>query len=387
MTRIVGGAWATIDRAAPRRPPCSAPGRWRRAREVTLPAARAGALGCRPRSTFLFCFTSFGVILILGGPGRATRRDRDLQPGGAALRPPGRRGAVAAPARRRRDRARRRERARGARRARRDARRRERRAPAPGRPASGSRSPSCSALGSARPRAPARRPRAPLARQLGRALRGDARAPRRAVAGSRATRSPSRAWPRCDRARRRRPRRGRARAAAARRRRRARPAPARRLGRDARLRVHHRVRRAAGRLPLVVVARARRAVARGRAVRRAHRHARAARRSTRGCARPRRRSAPRPAAPGGRSTCRSSSRAFGVAAGFAFAIALGEFGATVFVARAEQPTLPVAIFRFLGRPGETSQGTAAALAVVLAAITVCAALAAERLAGRRGRGL
>jgi len=81
------------------------------------------------------------------------------------------------------------------------------------------------------------------------------------------------------------------------------------------------------------------------------------------------------------------SRAFGVAAGFAFAIALGEFGATVFVARAEQPTLPVAIFRFLGRPGETSQGTAAALAVVLAGVTVCAALAAERLAGSRGRTL
>jgi thiamine transport system permease protein len=81
------------------------------------------------------------------------------------------------------------------------------------------------------------------------------------------------------------------------------------------------------------------------------------------------------------------SRAFGVAAGFAFAIALGEFGATVFVARAEQPTLPVAIFRFLGRPGESNQGTAAALTVVLAGITVCAALAAERLGGGRGRGL
>jgi thiamine transport system permease protein len=81
------------------------------------------------------------------------------------------------------------------------------------------------------------------------------------------------------------------------------------------------------------------------------------------------------------------SRAFGVAAGFAFAIALGEFGATVFVARAEQPTLPVAIFRFLGRPGAESQGTAAALTVVLAAITVCAALAAERLGDGRGQGL
>lgn len=77
-------------------------------------------------------------------------------------------------------------------------------------------------------------------------------------------------------------------------------------------------------------------------------------------------------------------RALAVAAGFAFAIALGEFGATVFVARAERPTLPVAIFRFLGRPGEDNQGLAAALAVVLAGITVVAALAAERLADARG---
>ncbi len=80
-------------------------------------------------------------------------------------------------------------------------------------------------------------------------------------------------------------------------------------------------------------------------------------------------------------------RAVAVAAGFAFAIALGEFGATVFVARAEQPTLPVAIFRFLGRPGAENQGLAAALAVVLAGITVCAALAAERAAAGRGQAL
>ena len=80
-------------------------------------------------------------------------------------------------------------------------------------------------------------------------------------------------------------------------------------------------------------------------------------------------------------------RAFAVAAGFAFAIALGEFGATVFVARAEQPTLPVAIFRFLGRPGEGNQGIAAALAVVLAVIAACAALLAERVADGRGRAL
>lgn len=78
-------------------------------------------------------------------------------------------------------------------------------------------------------------------------------------------------------------------------------------------------------------------------------------------------------------------RALAVAAGFAFAIALGEFGATVFVARAEWPTLPVAVFRFLGRPGAENQSLAAALAVCLAALTVVVALALERAgAGRRG---
>ena len=46
----------------------------------------------------------------------------------------------------------------------------------------------------------------------------------------------------------------------------------------------------------------------------------------------------------------------------------------MFVARAEQPTLPVAIFRFLGRPGAENQGIAAALAVVLAVIAVATAL-------------
>lgn len=79
------------------------------------------------------------------------------------------------------------------------------------------------------------------------------------------------------------------------------------------------------------------------------------------------------------------ARAAGVAAGFAFAIALGEFGATVFIARAEWPTLPVAIFRFLGRPGAENQSLAAALAVCLATLTVVAATVLERTAaGRRG---
>lgn len=74
-------------------------------------------------------------------------------------------------------------------------------------------------------------------------------------------------------------------------------------------------------------------------------------------------------------------RALAGAAGLAFAVCLGEFGATVFLARAERPTLPVAIFRFLGRPGAENQELAAALAVVLMAMAAAAMLVAER-AGR-----
>ena len=77
------------------------------------------------------------------------------------------------------------------------------------------------------------------------------------------------------------------------------------------------------------------------------------------------------------------SRALAVAAGFAFAISLGEFGATVFLARPDRPTLPVAIFRFLGRPGETNVAQAYALAVVLMLATVVSVLFVERLRPRR----
>lgn len=72
-------------------------------------------------------------------------------------------------------------------------------------------------------------------------------------------------------------------------------------------------------------------------------------------------------------------RALLVAAGFAFAIAVGEFGATVFVARANAPTMPVAIFRLLGRPGVANFGQAMALSTLLAAITAAALLTIDRL--------
>ncbi|MCZ7588813.1 MAG: ABC transporter permease subunit [Gaiella sp.] len=78
------------------------------------------------------------------------------------------------------------------------------------------------------------------------------------------------------------------------------------------------------------------------------------------------------------------ARPLAVAAGLAFAVALGEFGATVFVVRADWPTVPVAIFRFLGRPGEDNVGTAMALCVVLMGLVVAVALVSERVLVREG---
>ena len=67
------------------------------------------------------------------------------------------------------------------------------------------------------------------------------------------------------------------------------------------------------------------------------------------------------------------------AAGFAFAVSLGEFGATSFIVRAEVPTLPVVIYRLIGSPGELNYGTAMAASVVLAAATALVILLVERL--------
>ncbi|WP_344258654.1 iron ABC transporter permease [Streptomyces sodiiphilus] len=72
-------------------------------------------------------------------------------------------------------------------------------------------------------------------------------------------------------------------------------------------------------------------------------------------------------------------RALLVAAGFAFAVSLGEFGATVFIARADAPTLPVAVARLLGRPGELNYGQAMAMSTVLMLVCAVTLLALERL--------
>jgi thiamine transport system permease protein len=74
------------------------------------------------------------------------------------------------------------------------------------------------------------------------------------------------------------------------------------------------------------------------------------------------------------ATLPACAGAIRTAAVFAFTIALGEFGATAFVARADQPTIPVAIARLLGQPGSSSAGQAAALSVILLAVTLVAAI-------------
>ncbi|MEU4729285.1 iron ABC transporter permease [Streptomyces sp. NPDC023588] len=72
-------------------------------------------------------------------------------------------------------------------------------------------------------------------------------------------------------------------------------------------------------------------------------------------------------------------RALLIAAGFAFAVSLGEFGATVFIARPDQPTLPVAVARLLGRAGELNYGQAMALSTILMLVCAVSLLLLERL--------
>ncbi len=71
-------------------------------------------------------------------------------------------------------------------------------------------------------------------------------------------------------------------------------------------------------------------------------------------------------------------RAITVAATFAFTISLGEFGATALIARPEYPTLPVAIYRFISQPGALNYGQALALSTLLMLLTASGMLAIER---------
>ena len=75
-------------------------------------------------------------------------------------------------------------------------------------------------------------------------------------------------------------------------------------------------------------------------------------------------------------------RALAIGAGFAFAISLGEFGATSFVGRRpEFMTVPLAISRLLSQPGDSIQGQAMALSVILMILTTAVLMLVDRADG------
>jgi thiamine transport system permease protein len=66
-------------------------------------------------------------------------------------------------------------------------------------------------------------------------------------------------------------------------------------------------------------------------------------------------------------------------AGVAFVACLGEFGATVFVARADRATVPVAIGQLASRPGAAGIGQATALSCILVVVCGAVLLLVDRL--------
>jgi thiamine transport system permease protein len=72
-------------------------------------------------------------------------------------------------------------------------------------------------------------------------------------------------------------------------------------------------------------------------------------------------------------------RALVVGAIFAFTVSMGEFGATSMIARPELPTIPIAIYRFLSRPGALNYGQALAMSTILMAVSVVGFVAIEQL--------
>ena len=73
------------------------------------------------------------------------------------------------------------------------------------------------------------------------------------------------------------------------------------------------------------------------------------------------------------------SRGLIVGATFAFTISMGEFGASIFVARPDTPTIPVVIFRLLGQPGVSNYGQALAMSAILMLIVAVGFLLIENV--------
>jgi thiamine transport system permease protein len=73
------------------------------------------------------------------------------------------------------------------------------------------------------------------------------------------------------------------------------------------------------------------------------------------------------------------SRGLIVGATFAFTVSMGEFGASLFIARPDTPTMPVAIYRLLSQPGGSNYGQALAMSVLLMVVCGVSFVLIERL--------
>ena len=73
------------------------------------------------------------------------------------------------------------------------------------------------------------------------------------------------------------------------------------------------------------------------------------------------------------------SRGLAVGAAFAFTVSMGEFGASLFVAQRESVTIPVVIYRLIGDPGLASYRQALAMSVILLLVCALGFLLIDRL--------
>jgi thiamine transport system permease protein len=81
-------------------------------------------------------------------------------------------------------------------------------------------------------------------------------------------------------------------------------------------------------------------------------------------------------------------RSVAVGAAFAFAVSIGEFGASTMIARRpDELTAPLALGRLLSQPGEALRGQAAALATCLATLTALAVAVFDRVGAAADHGV
>ncbi|TNC29775.1 ABC transporter permease [Amycolatopsis alkalitolerans] len=78
-----------------------------------------------------------------------------------------------------------------------------------------------------------------------------------------------------------------------------------------------------------------------------------------------------------------ATRSVIAAAGFGYVVALGEFGATSFLARPQTPTLPVAIASLIARPGQLNNQMAYAASALLMLVTAATVVVIDRFGSGR----